>query len=185
MKEYNRIMELIKEIYLDKKDDLDFIIVSLQQARLNCLDKEFQEECLPIAMRMREVIESSPAIAQVMNQVPEAQYLHSEFLCFEALGNIKKDLAKACEKIKLARAIIMASFPDETAPHFKYEVVEMQLAMSLNNTNAATLNEVYKYRVRLEEIKEHINMLKFQNNTLVNLVQRLEPSYLGDLSFEI
>ena len=54
MKEYNRIMELIKEIYLDKKDDLDFIIVSLQQAGLNSLDKEFQEECLPMALRMRK-----------------------------------------------------------------------------------------------------------------------------------
>ena len=120
-----------------------------------------------------------------MIEVPEAQYLHSEVLFFEALGNIKKDLAKACEKIKLARAIIMASFPEETAPHFKYEVVEMQLAMSLKNTKPASLNEVYRYRVRLEEIKEHINQLKFQNNALVNLVQRLQPSYLADLSFEI
>jgi hypothetical protein len=152
---------------------------------VNSLEKDFQEECLPIALRAREVLESSPAIAQVMNQVPEAQYLHSEVLCYEALGNIKRDVVKACEKIKLARAIILASFPDETAPHFRYEVIEMQLAMSLNNTKAATLNEVYKYRVRLEEIKEHINQLKFQNNTLVNLVQRLQPSYLADLSFEI
>jgi hypothetical protein len=152
---------------------------------VNSLEKDFQEECLPIALRMREVLESSPAIAQVMNQVPEAQYLHSEILCFEALGNIERDLAKACEKIKLARAIIMASFPDETAPHFRYEVLEMQLAMSLKNTKPASLNEVYRYRVRLEEIKEHINQLKFQNNALVNLVQRLQPSYLADLSFEI
>jgi hypothetical protein len=134
---------------------------------------------------MREVIESSPVIAQVMNQVPEAQYLHSEVMCFEALGNLKRDLAVACEKIKLARAIILASFPDETAPHFKYEVIEMQLAMSLNNSKTPTLNEVYKYRHRLEEIKDHLKQLKFRNNTLVNLVQRLEPDYLAELNLEI